>query len=121
MEKRGGIVARDIKDRLLQPDRLDEVLASVLDRWHARAERRQEHIAGLNRRAAAPDLRLKRLYDAIESDMVDLSDLALKERIVGLKALNDRAQARCRAGTGHARKLRQSGGHAPPRCAASPT
>jgi site-specific DNA recombinase len=37
-------------------------------------------------------LRLKRLYDAIETGVADLEDLALKERIVGLKAIRDQAQ-----------------------------
>gem|GEM_PF-66032 len=92
MEKLDTIVASHIEDRLLQPDRLEEVLASVLDRRHERAERRQEHIAELNRRAAETDLRLKRLYDAIESGVADLSDPALKDRITGLKALRDQAQ-----------------------------
>lgn len=55
MEKLGTIVAGHIEDRLLQPDRLGEVLAPVLDRRHERAERRQEHIAELNRRAAETD------------------------------------------------------------------
>lgn len=92
MEKLDTIVASHIEDRLLQPDRLEEVLASVLDRRSERAERRQEHIGELNRRAAETDLRLKRLYDAIESGVADLSDPALKDRITGLKALRDQAQ-----------------------------
>jgi len=84
MEKLDTAVAGHIEDRLLQPDRLEEVLSSVLDRRHERAERRQEHIDELNRRAAETDLRLKRLYDAIESGVADLSDPALKDRITGL-------------------------------------
>jgi hypothetical protein len=32
MEKLGNLVADHIADRLLQPDRVEEVLASVLDR-----------------------------------------------------------------------------------------
>jgi site-specific DNA recombinase len=47
----------------------------------------------LNKRAAEADLRLKRLYDAIESGVVALDDPALKERIAGLKATRDQAQA----------------------------
>lgn len=44
-------------------------------------------------RAAETDLRLKRLYDAIESGVADLGDPALKDRIAGLKATRDQAQA----------------------------
>ncbi len=93
MEKLDNLVVGHIEDRLLQPERLEEVLASVLDRRQERTERRREHIAELNKRAAETDLRLKRLYDAIESGVADLDDPALKERIVGLKAIRDQAQA----------------------------
>ncbi len=93
MEKLDNLVAEHIADRLLQPERLEEVLASVLDRRQERAERRREHIAELNKRAAETDLRLKRLYDAIEAGVADLDDPALKERIASLKAIRDQAQA----------------------------
>ena len=93
MEKLDNLVAAHIEDRLLQPERLEEVLASVLDRRQERGDRRREHIAELNKRAAETGLRLKRLYDAIESGVADLGDPALKERIAGLKAIRDQAQA----------------------------
>ena len=93
MEKLDDLVAEHIADRLLQPERLEEILASVLDRRQERAERRREHIAELNKRAAETDLRLKRLYDAIEAGVADLDDPALKERIASLKAIRDQAQA----------------------------
>ncbi len=93
MDKLDNLVAEHIADRLQQPERLEEVLASVLDRRQERAERRRQHIAELNKRAAETDLRLKRLYDAIEAGVADLDDPALRERIAGLKAIRDQAQA----------------------------
>jgi site-specific DNA recombinase len=93
MEKLDSLVAEHIADRLLEPERLEEILASILDRRQERAERRREHIAELNKRAAETDLRLKRLYDAIEAGVADLDDPALKERIASLKAIRDQAQA----------------------------
>ena len=93
MEKLDILVASHIEERLLQPERLEEVLATVLDRRQERAGRRREHIVELNKRAADTDVRLKRLYDAIESGVADLQDPALKERIASLKALRDQAQA----------------------------
>ena len=65
----------------------------MLDRRQERIERRGEHIAKLNRRAAETDLRLKRLYHAIETGVAKLDDPALKERGAGLKAIRDLAQA----------------------------
>src|SRR5271168_903085 len=93
MEKLDDLVAEHIANRLLQPERLEDILASVLDRRRERAERRREHIAELNKRAAETDLRLKRLYDAIEAGVADLDDPALKERVASLKAIRDQAQA----------------------------
>mgnify|MGYP005810073993 CR=1 FL=1 len=93
MEKLDDLVVGHIEDRLLQPERLEEVLASVLDRRQERSYRRREHITELHLRAAEANLRLKRLYDAIESGVADLDDPALKDRIAGLKSVRDQAQA----------------------------
>jgi hypothetical protein len=51
-----------------------EGMATVLDRRQKRSERRREHIAELNRRAAESEARLKRPYDAIEAGVADLND-----------------------------------------------
>jgi site-specific DNA recombinase len=93
MDKLDNLVAGHIEEWLLQPERLEEVLSSVVDRRQERAERRRQRIAELNKRAAETDLRLKRLSDAIEAGVTDLDDPALKERIAGLKAIQDQAQA----------------------------
>ena len=93
MAKLDNLVAGHIEHRLLTPERLEEVLASVLDRRQERTERRRAHITELNKRATEADLRLKRLYDAIETGVADLGDPGLKERIAGLQAIRDQAQA----------------------------
>jgi hypothetical protein len=92
MERLNTLVAGHIEHRLLAPERLEEVLASVLDHHQERTERRRQHIAELNGRAVEADLRLKRLYDAVETGVADLGDPGLKERIAGLKAIRDQAQ-----------------------------
>ncbi len=93
MEKLDDLVAGHLERRLLNPERLEEILVTVLDRRQERAERRRTHIAELNKRAAEADARLRRLYDAIESGVADLDDPALKERVAELKATRDQAQA----------------------------
>jgi site-specific DNA recombinase len=93
MEKLDDLVAVHLEERLLQPERLETILATVLDRRQKRSERQREHIAELNRRAAESEARLKRLYDAIEAGVADLDDPALKDRIDGLKAIRDQAKA----------------------------
>jgi DNA invertase Pin-like site-specific DNA recombinase len=93
MEKLDDLVASHLEERLLQPERLETILAAVLDRRQEQGERRREHIAELAKRAAESELRLKRLYDAIEAGVADLDDPALKDRIDGLKAIRDQARS----------------------------
>jgi site-specific DNA recombinase len=93
MEKLDDLVASYLEERLLQSERLEIILASVLDRRQEQSERRREHIAELNKRATESELRLKRLYDAIEAGVADIDDPALKDRIDGLKAIRDQARA----------------------------
>ena len=92
MEKLDTLVAEYIEQRLLQPKRLEQLLSHVLDRRTERAERRKSHIAELRKRAAEADAKLKRLYDAIENGIADLSDPMLKDRITELKATRDQAR-----------------------------
>lgn len=93
METLDTLVASHIEQRLLQPERLQEILASMLTNRQERLERRRGHIAELNKRATEADQRLRRLYDAIESGVADITDPALKERIDRLKAIRDQANA----------------------------
>lgn len=91
MDKLDNMVVSHIEERLLDPNRLENLLGSILGRRSDQAARRREHIAELQRRAAESDLRLKRLYEAIEAGVADLDDPALKERIAGLKVICDQA------------------------------
>lgn len=93
MAKLDELVANHIADRLLAPDRLEEVLAYVLDRRQERSERCRHHVGELKKRASEADARLKRLYDAIEGGVADLDDPDLRERIASLKATRDQARS----------------------------
>ncbi|MCM8731820.1 recombinase family protein [Hephaestia sp. GCM10023244] len=93
MEKLDDLVAEHLEKRLLRPERLETILAAVLDRRQEQGGRRREHIAELRKRSAESELRLKRLYDAIEAGVADIDDPALKDRIDGLKAVRDQAKA----------------------------
>ena len=93
MDKFDRLVADQLERRLLQPKRLEQILSSVLDRRQERAQLRQSHIAELRKRAAEADAKLKRLYDAIENGISDLTDPMLKDRIAELKAIRDQARA----------------------------
>ena len=93
MDKLDRIVVSHIEERLLDPERIEDVLASLLDRRQESVERRGQHIAELNQRAAEADMRLKRLYEAIEAGSLDPAESALGERIAGLTAIRDQARA----------------------------
>ena len=54
------LVARRMEERLLQPKRLETILASLLDRREERAVRRREHLAELHRRISETDQRFGR-------------------------------------------------------------
>lgn len=92
MEKLDTLVADHIERRLLKPERLEEILSSVLHRREERAERRAEHIAALRKRAAEADAKLKRLYEAIENGVANLSDPMLKDRVAELTAIRDQSR-----------------------------
>src|SRR5215472_13785262 len=93
MDRLDDLIASYLEVRLLQPERLETILASVLDRRQERAARRREHLAELNKRITETEQRLNRLFDAIESGIADLDAPGLKERIVGLKAIREQASA----------------------------
>jgi site-specific DNA recombinase len=93
MEKLDSVVAEHIEQRLLQPKRLEEILSAVLHRRKESAERRTTHIAELRKRASEAEAKLKRLYDAIENGIADVSDPLLKERVTELKSIRDQARA----------------------------
>jgi hypothetical protein len=58
----------------------------------SRDDDRRGHIADLRKRAADPEAKLKRLYEAIENDLANISDPSLKDRIAELTAIRDQAQ-----------------------------
>ena len=53
---------------------------------------RREHVAALECRATKADAKLKRLFDAIENGVTDVSDSSLKDRIAELTATRDQAR-----------------------------
>ena len=120
MDKLDDLVASHLEDRLLQPERLETILARVLDRRQERSERQREHIAELNRRAAeseaAPQAPLRRHRGGRR-----------RYGRPGAQGPHRRpqghprsGQGRCRARPGHASELRQPGGHAADGAANSP-
>lgn len=61
------------------------MLASRLDCRQEGVERRSQHIAELNHRAAEADNRLKRLYDPVEAGSLDPAESSLASALRALR------------------------------------
>ncbi len=66
---------------------------------------RRLHVADLERRATEAEAKLKRLYEAIENGVIDVSDPSLKDRIAELTATRDQAQGDADRAVGHIEKI----------------
>jgi hypothetical protein len=72
MDRLDQLVDSHLEERLLQPERLEPILASVLDPRQERAERRREHLPNCTRGVTETDQRLNRPFDAMESSIANL-------------------------------------------------
>jgi len=93
MDKLDGLVTDHLERRLLDPERLSELLGGLIDRRQAQATRQDARLAELRKMAAEADGKLTRLYSAIEAGVMDLTDENLKGRIAELKRVRDSAKA----------------------------
>ncbi|MEJ2118890.1 MAG: recombinase family protein, partial [Alphaproteobacteria bacterium] len=92
MDKLDSLVTSHLTERLLTPDRLYDLLATLADRRDEKAAAADERIAALEKEAADTDERLRRLYRLVEDGFAAM-DEPLKERIAGLQEVRDRAKA----------------------------
>lgn len=93
MNELDEVVVSHLEERLLAPDRLEELLSGLLKRREEHTERLRGRIAELRKQAADAEGKLTRLYEAIENGLADLDDPNLKGRIEELKRIRDAARA----------------------------
>ena len=93
MDRLDRAVADHLETRLLDPKRLEEMMALILERRGEWVGQRRQHITELRKRATEAEARLKRLFEAIENGLVDVNDSSLKNRIAELTAVRDQARA----------------------------
>jgi DNA invertase Pin-like site-specific DNA recombinase len=86
------IVLTNLKQRVLAPDRLAEILKSLIERQAAKSESADDRLLALQKELSDCEDRMKRLYRSIEDGIVELDDI-LRERTAALKAQRDRAKA----------------------------
>ena len=91
MDKLDTLVTKHLADRLLEPQRLSEMLEALAARRAEKEMALDDRMASLEREAAEADSRLRRLYRLVEEGISELDD-ALKQRIAALKAAQQVAQ-----------------------------
>ncbi|MFN4038922.1 MAG: recombinase zinc beta ribbon domain-containing protein [Erythrobacter sp.] len=92
MEKLDTMVTEGLADKLLVPDRVEDVLRGLMERASAKDHAVKERRHQLEAEIETVTSKLSRLYSAIEDGIVDL-DEELKERIDRLKTKRDIAKA----------------------------
>ena len=91
MAKLDSLVVNNVKERLLTPKRLTNILQALIERQGAKDLAVQGRRSALEAEVAIKNDKLKRLYLAIENGIVEL-DNELKERVRSLKTERDIAQ-----------------------------
>jgi len=85
MAKLDALVINNVKERLLTPRRLTEILQALIERQSSKDLAVQGRCSALEAEVATRNDKLNRLYRAIEDGIVEL-DNNLKERIRTLKS-----------------------------------
>ena len=92
MAKLDALVTDHLIDRLLHPQRLTEILASINVRRAERALELDKRVATLQSEVADADDKLRRLYRMVEEGVAEIDDV-LKDRLDHLKTDRERAKA----------------------------
>ncbi len=92
MDKLDALVTTHLTDRLLHPERLTTMLASLASRREAKAAAADERLCRLEMKTQEATERLRRLYKLIEDGIADMDDL-LKDRVTALKTERESAHA----------------------------
>jgi site-specific DNA recombinase len=105
MDRLNEAVVDHLEARLLDPVRLEALMDQILERREEWVNQRREHVADLERRATEAEAKLKRIYDAIENGVIDVSDPSLKDRIAELTATRDQAKGDSERALAHIAKI----------------
>ncbi|MFC6446265.1 recombinase family protein [Shinella zoogloeoides] len=92
MDTLDDLVIKGLTERLLTPDRLREILASITSARAAKAAEVDGRVTRLTQELHEAETRLKRLYTMVEDGIAEMDDI-LRDRITSLKLDRDRIQA----------------------------
>jgi site-specific DNA recombinase len=86
------VVLTNLKQRVLAPDRIADLLKSLIERQAAKSQSADGRLLTLQKGLSDCEDRMKRLYRSIEDGIVELDDI-LRERTAALKSQRERAKA----------------------------
>ena len=92
MDRLDTLVTTHVTERLLQPDRLSELLYSLSAKRSANDAAVQDRLRALQGELTQADDKLRRLYKLVEEGFVEMDEL-LAERIASLKSNREQAKA----------------------------
>ena len=92
MDRLDELVTEHVKQRVLDPNRLSDLLTSLKAHRHAGDVEVQSRLQDLRSEAAKADEKIRRLYRMVEDGMTEMDEL-LAERLAALKAEREKAKA----------------------------
>lgn len=92
MDKLDDLVTKQLNASLFTPERVRTILGALIARQTARSQDHAQRMTAIQNKIADTENRLKRLYDAIENGIADVSDPTLKGRLSSLKTERDQAK-----------------------------
>jgi predicted nuclease with TOPRIM domain len=92
MDRLDELVTEHVKQRVLDPNRLSDLLTTLKAHRHAGDVEVQSRLQDLRSEAAKADEKIRRLYRMVEDGMTEMDEL-LAERLSVLKAEREKAKA----------------------------
>jgi DNA invertase Pin-like site-specific DNA recombinase len=89
LDRLDSLVMEHLTDRMLQPGRMRDMLATLFDRYTDSQRAGTARVGSLRNAYREAEAKIQRLYAAIENGIADLSDSILKDRLAALKVQRD--------------------------------
>jgi site-specific DNA recombinase len=101
------IVLINLKQHVLAPDRIADLLKSLMERQAAKSESVDLRLLTLQREVSDADDRLRRLYRSIEDGIVEIDDILRERTVTGTAFLKSRLE--CSTSSIFAAQISQKG------------
>ena len=89
MDKLDTLVVSEVTRRVLQPQRLEDLLKAYVETATSREDQNKERLGKLRHSRKDAETGLTRLLELVEKGVMDAQDASLRERLIGLKVRRD--------------------------------